>query len=306
MTMNVKGMPLLMKLPRVSINIRQPLVPLCPLSPVLILGAGYGARLQIEIQASPTKAISRLVGVPNALLPLGDGNVLITHWLAPLAAGGVDISRDVFVVTNAVHHAQFVAWGARNGVPASHIASDGTTSNETRLGAVPDIAFGLRIFGLQRNNVLVIGGDTLFLADFSFAKFFTNFAHINAGNPDGACLVTECLVPDAILHRVGIMELDPRRCNRVTGFFEKPRPEETASRSACPCFYLFHARSLPLLQLFLDECTMRGAGRHEYDAPGNYLKYLYSRFAIYAIPILGRIDISELQSYVDAFMYFRR
>ncbi|RUP46719.1 bifunctional protein GlmU-like protein [Jimgerdemannia flammicorona] len=272
---------------------------------VLVLGAGYGTRLQKDILADSTKTHAQLLGVPKALLPLGNHDALITHWLALLTAQHLDVSQDLFVVANAAHHALFVAWAMRNGIPASHIANDGTTSNETRLGAVPDIAFGVRVFGLEKNNILVIGGDTLFLGDFSFAAFFAKFSVINAESPEGACLVTAYQVPDSTVHKVGVMELDQGKHNRVTGFVEKPRPEDTTSRSACPCFYLFHARSLPLLKQFLDECNTRGAGLAEYDATGKYLAYLYSRFAVYAMPISGRIDVGGLQSYVDAVKYFK-
>lgn len=270
---------------------------------VLILGAGYGTRLQKDIRADGTSSYTHLLGIPKALLPLGDHDALITHWLLLLAAQGLDISQDIFVVANAAHHPLFLAWAEHHGIPASHIANDGTTTNETRLGAVPDIAFAVRTFGLEDQNVLVIGGDTLFLADFSFKSFFTTFSTLNAKNSEGTCLVTAYRVPEETVHKVGIMELDEK--SRITGFVEKPRPEETTSRFACPCFYLFHAKSLPILQRFLDECKKGGAELAKYDATGKYLAYLYPKFAVHAVPISGRIDVGGLQSYIDAVEYFK-
>ncbi|CAO3631606.1 unnamed protein product [Cunninghamella echinulata] len=45
---------------------------------VLILGAGYGTRLQRNLKQSAD--YRHLLGIPKALLPLGDQNALITHW----------------------------------------------------------------------------------------------------------------------------------------------------------------------------------------------------------------------------------
>ena len=53
------------------------------------------------------------------------------------------------------------------------IINDGSTSNETRLGAVADIKAGL---GSNYNeDVLIIAGDTLFMEDFKLLEFVKQF-----------------------------------------------------------------------------------------------------------------------------------
>lgn len=263
---------------------------------VLIMGAGYGTRLQRDLLADKTGKYRHLVGVPKALLPLGAQDALITHWLHLLDKNGIPASS-VHVITNATCYDAFVEWAKRNNVPGDNIASDGTTSNETRLGAVPDILEGVKRFNLNGDHVLVIGGDTLFLHDFDLAQFLTDFR-----KNERACLVTTYEVPDEIVHKVGIMEINKE--GTVTGFVEKPQPTETTSRLACPCFYLFHQQSLVLLQDFLNDCHARNAGLQDFDATGKFLAYLWPRFPIQTHAISGRIDVGGLESYNDAVKYF--
>lgn len=264
---------------------------------VLIMGAGYGTRLQRDLVADKSGKYRHLVGLPKALLPLGSQDALITHWVHLLAKNGIPPSS-VHVITNAACYDAFVSWAKRNNVPEPNIASDGTTSNETRLGAVPDILEGVKRFGLQSDNVLVIGGDTLFLHDFDLATFLADF------HKTSACLVTAYKVPDEVVHKVGIMEINNE--GTVTGFVEKPQPTETTSRFACPCFYLFHQQSLHLLQDFLNECQSRNAGLQEYDATGKFLAYLWPRFPVQTLLISGRIDVGGLASYIEAIEYFEQ
>ena len=52
------------------------------------------------------------------------------------------------------------------------ILNDGSTSNDTRLGAVADIQFALNSGDKKDDlDVLVIAGDTLFLQDFKLEEF---------------------------------------------------------------------------------------------------------------------------------------
>ncbi|KAI8064704.1 nucleotide-diphospho-sugar transferase [Gongronella butleri] len=261
---------------------------------ILILGAGYGTRLQRDLQAAGS-AYEQLLGVPKALLPMGGKDCLITHWLDVVEQHGFKRERDVYVVTNDACYKDFGAWAARNGVPESHLVSDGTTSNETRLGAVPDIWFGIEHFDLHAHHVLVIGGDTLFLKDFDFARFL-------AEKQADKSLVTLYTVPDDLVHKFGIVETDAE--GRITSFLEKPAADATLARHACPCFYLFDTQSLPLIGAFLADCRAKGLGLEHYDATGKALAYLFPRHPILTYGISGRIDVGGLQSYLDANAYF--
>jgi NDP-sugar pyrophosphorylase family protein len=103
----------------------------------LILCAGYGTRLQKGIQDDPSGKYLHLLGLPKPLVPLG-GVPLITRWLAQLAEAGVQQS-DVYLVCNQFYHDAFLKWAQDTGFPVENVINDGTTSNETRLGAVKDM-----------------------------------------------------------------------------------------------------------------------------------------------------------------------
>jgi glucose-1-phosphate thymidylyltransferase len=57
----------------------------------------------------------------------------------------------------------------------SNIVNDGSTSNETRLGACRDIQFVVEQRGLQQDDLMVIGGDTLFFSDFRLTHVLAVF-----------------------------------------------------------------------------------------------------------------------------------
>ncbi|ORY95458.1 nucleotide-diphospho-sugar transferase [Syncephalastrum racemosum] len=253
---------------------------------VLILGAGYGTRLQRDLSGSADH--QHLLGIPKALLPLGGRDALITHWLELFD------KQDVFVVCNAVSYDAFKAWSERNGIAADHVVSDGTTSNEDRLGAVPDMSFAIHHFGFQDEPVLVVGGDTLFLNDFKLPAFLQR-----ASGQDAA--VTTYTVEDAEVHKFGILEVDSE--GYITQFLEKPSPDATSSRLACPCFYWFAASTVPYIHEFVE--AHKNAAKEEYDATGKLLAYLYPRVKIATHPVAGRIDVGGLASYLDADAYFK-
>ncbi|KAI8379838.1 mannose-1-phosphate guanyltransferase beta-like protein [Choanephora cucurbitarum] len=263
---------------------------------VLILGAGYGTRLQRDL-ASSTE-YQHLLGVPKALLPLGGRDALITHWIELFEKHGISAKNDIYIVTNDQCYQAFQTWATAHEIPQDHIVSDGTSSNENRLGAVPDILFGIQQFGLdQQDHVLVVGGDTLFLHDFDLLAFLRTFEQQERG-----CLVTTYQVKDSEVHKFGIVETD--RDGLITSFLEKPEPTATQARSACPCFYLFHKEAIPLIEAFIKECKQVNAPKEAYDATGKCLAYLYPRFPIATFPISGRIDVGGLESYLDAHAYF--
>ncbi|KAG0748093.1 hypothetical protein G6F62_004258 [Rhizopus arrhizus] len=264
---------------------------------VLVLGAGYGTRLQKDL-ANSTE-YSHLLGIPKALLPLGNKDALITHWVELFQNHGIT-PASIYVVTNAQCYEQFITWAKHHNIPSDHIVSDGTSSNETRLGAVPDILFGIKHFDMDQDDVLVVGGDTLFLHDFDLEKFFDRYKELNSLTD--ACLVTTYSVRDDEVHKFGIVKTNSNGI--ITNFLEKPSPFATEARSACPCFYLFNSRSIPLIEEFVDSCEVSNAPKEAYDATGKCIAYLHPRFKIGTFRISGRIDVGGLTSYIDANKYF--
>lgn len=70
---------------------------------------------------------------------------------------GLDIRRDLLLVTNALHAPLYEAWADRHGIPRSAIINDGTTSNDNRLGAIADIALAIERAKID-DDLMIVGG----------------------------------------------------------------------------------------------------------------------------------------------------
>uniref|UniRef100_A0A8C7GF14 Zgc:136439 n=1 Tax=Oncorhynchus kisutch TaxID=8019 RepID=A0A8C7GF14_ONCKI len=288
----------------------------------VILAAGYGTRLQRDVDNDTSGRFKHLAGIAKPLLPVGHC-ALISHWVQALnTTGCVDT---VFVITNALHHKAFEEWALD--FPNVKVLSDGTKSNEDRLGAVACLQLTVKHFKIE-DHVIVIGGDTLFKEEFSLIKVKEKFSELQAMCEDSSLILSyQC--KDEETQKYGILEVDEHL--RVLCMKEKPLPSETKSRRACPCFYLFSKKILHLLDAFLDE--NKEAPIEEKDAPGNFLSWLISRYyfkiedqhswlqkqyilsvyfpfsyhrkPVYIHQISGRFDVGNLPSYVECDRYFR-
>ncbi|XP_069554871.1 glucose-1-phosphate adenylyltransferase 2 [Brachyistius frenatus] len=260
----------------------------------VILAAGYGTRFQRDVVSDSSGRFAHLAGVAKPLLPVGR-RALISHWVRALtASGSVDC---VYVVTNALYHAAFEDWAAQ--FTNVKVLSDETSNNDERLGAVACLQLAVTRFNIE-DHVVVIGGDTLFKEDFSLSRVKERFSDVQAKCEDG-CLVLSYRCGDDETKKYGILEVDGDL--RVVCLKEKPLPCETESRRACPCFYVFSKKSLPLLGTFLEE--KEDAAIEEKDAPGNFVSWLIPRRPVYTHEISGRFDVGNLPSYIECDLYFR-
>jgi glucose-1-phosphate thymidylyltransferase len=208
----------------------------------LILAAGYATRL------SPLTD-----NLPKQLLPVG-GRPIVDWILDKIREAGID---DVHLVTNGRFAPLFAHWAARTGV---QIHDDGTTSNETRLGAVGDIQF----VNLD-DDLLVIAGDNLF--DFSLADYVEFWRGKN-----GASAVAVYDVQDPELaKKYGIVAVDDD--DRITAFVEKP--DDPPSTLAATATYLYARSHVELVETYLAE------GNNP-DQPGNFVAWLHVREPVYA------------------------
>ncbi|KAF7655814.1 hypothetical protein LDENG_00049480 [Lucifuga dentata] len=260
----------------------------------VILAAGYGTRLLRDVAADRSGRFAHLAGTAKPLLPVGRC-ALISHWIHALSASGsVD---GICVVTNALYQAAFEDWAAQ--FSNVEILSDQTRSNDERLGAVACLQLAVKHFNIE-DDVIVIGGDTLFKEDFCLSRVKERFSDLQA-KCDDSCLVLSYQCKDEETHKYGILEVDEDL--RVLCIKEKPLPSETKSRRACPCFYMFSKNTLVLLDNFLEE--KKKAPIEEKDAPGNFLSWLISRKPVYIHQISGRFDVGNLPSYVECDLYVR-
>ncbi|XP_041857372.1 uncharacterized protein zgc:136439 [Melanotaenia boesemani] len=260
----------------------------------VILAAGYGTRLQRDVATDNSGKFVHLTGVAKPLLPVGHC-ALISHWVQALTAS--DCVDRIYVVTNALYQAAFEEWAAH--FTNVRILSDQTRTNDERLGAVACLQLAVKHFNIE-GHVVVIGGDTLFKEDFSLSKVKEKFSDVQRKSED-SCLVLSYHCRDDETQKYGILEVNEDL--RAFCMKEKPLPSETKSRRACPCFYVLSKKSLPLLDVFLDE--KKNAPIEEKDAPGNFVSWIISRKPVYVHQISGRFDVGNLPSYIECDLYFK-
>jgi glucose-1-phosphate thymidylyltransferase len=239
----------------------------------VILAAGYATRLY-------PLTLDR----PKALLPVG-GRPIADRLLERLS--GVDELDEIYLVTNSKFAAAFREWAARWGGEV-RIVNDGTTDEQSRLGAIGDLDLTIRE-GAIDDDLLVMAGDNLFSE--SLAPF-TEF-----GREKGAPAIGVYDVGDLdAIRRYNAIELDAD--GRVTFFEEKPeRPRSTLIGIA---LYFYPRSSLGLVHEYLD-------GGNNPDQPGRLVEWLYSRVPVYAWRVPGRwYDIGSKETLAEADRAFQR
>ncbi|XP_067891720.1 glucose-1-phosphate thymidylyltransferase isoform X2 [Heterodontus francisci] len=261
----------------------------------IILAAGYGTRFNRDLQNDTSGVFKHLYGIPKPLLPVGN-QALISHWMA--AIDKINCIDAVFVITNDLYYVKFEDWAKE--FRLVKVLNDGTRSNEERLGAIACLQLVITQFNIN-DNVLVLGGDTLFYEDFSLSGVLAQFAELQKINCDSN-LVLSYRCKDEETTKFGILEIDEKF--QVTAFKEKPSSTETTSRRACPCFYIYSKSTIPLIAKFLQE--KQNSPLEEKDAPGNFLCWVHSRKPVFVHHVCGRFDVGNLPSYIDCTRYFQK
>jgi glucose-1-phosphate thymidylyltransferase len=273
---------------------------------VIILAAGYGTRLQKDVENNDT--YKHLRGLPKPLLPL-NSKPLINYWLDSLLLlpnSVINYPKDVYIVTNDFFHKQFIQWCEQYNFPKENVLNDGTTSNEDRLGAIADIQFAISHFSLDTDDLMIIGGDTLFNYDFHQKRIPQIIQDEFISKQDKSPVVLYYTLDSSVnISEKGILEVEKLDDKRgvVTKFLEKPQPNETNSRLACPCFYILDAPSVPLVNVFLDQVKSDTKLR---DAPGHFVRYLTQQRKVIGYEIEERFDVGHLQEYSHADDYFSK
>ena len=230
----------------------------------IILAAGYATRLYPLTE-----------NFPKPLLKLGEKAIL--DWLIDdlSATGLVD---EFFVVTNHKFAQIFRDWA---GARAIRVIDDGTSTNESRLGAVRDLLLAVKEYGID-DDALVMAGDNLL--SFSLKEFVDYCVR-----KDASCIMSYYEADEKRLHRSGIVELGED--DRVLSMEEKPA--EPKSHWCCPPFYFYKRGDLARVE----EAIVDGCG---VDAPGSLAAWLSERSVVYAWEMPGpRYDIGTLESYEE-------
>ena len=230
----------------------------------LILAAGYATRLYPLTE-----------NFPKPLLCVGDKTIL--DWLVDDidTAGLVD---EYIVISNHKYAHHFDEWASTKTQKIT-VVDDGTSTNETRLGAVKDIQFAIEKLLLD-DDMLVIAGDNVL--DFSLTRFVRYAKEKNT-----SCIMRYYEPEFKKLLKTGIVDIDEN--DKVISMTEKsPTP---ATHWCCPPFYYYKKEDARLVKEGLSE----GCGT---DAPGSYIAWLCTKTDVHAMEMPGkRYDIGNLESY---------
>lgn len=229
----------------------------------LILAAGYATRLYPLTE-----------NFPKPLLDVG-GKTIVDWLIDDLRTANV---IDEFVIISNhkfAHH--FNEWAKQKDYKVI-VVDDGTSTNETRLGAVKDIQYTIEKLGLD-DDMMVLAGDNVL--DFSLTKFL-NFCQ----EKNTSCTMRYWEEKKETLPKRGVLEMDG---DRVIGMEEKPANPKT--QWCCPPFYYYSKEDAKRI----GETLADGCG---FDAPGSFIAWLCQKTTVHAMEMPGkRYDVGNLESY---------
>ena len=184
----------------------------------LILAAGYATRLYPLTE-----------NFPKPLLKVGDKTIL--DWLID-DIDGAGLVDEYVVISNHKFAHHFMDWAATKAQKVT-VVDDGTSSNETRLGAVRDIQYAIDSLSLD-DDMLVIAGDNLL--DFSLQRFVRY-----ANEKQTSCIMRFWEKDEQRLLKCGVVTVDQN--DRILRMTEKsPTPE---THWCTPPFYFYTRQDAP-------------------------------------------------------------
>lgn len=211
----------------------------------LLLAAGYARRLG-ELAKDTPKALLEISNKP-----------LLDYLIEKLEK--VNDLTDIYLITNEKYFKKFVEWRQNyKGRLNVFIKSDGTTSNENRLGAIGDIIFSIENFNID-DDLLITATDSYF--NFELDGFIKLFKDVNLD-----VIMGQKFLDKEEIKRFGVAQLD--KDNIIIDMEEKP--QEPKSDIVVYATYIFKKDTLPLFYKYKNE-------NNNMDAPGNFVNWLYKR-----------------------------
>jgi len=238
----------------------------------IILAAGFGTRL---------RPLTDRFAKP--LIDVG-GRPIIDHIVDKVQVlSGVD---EIVVVCNQQFCSDFQSWQrARTPNIPIRVLDDGTTSNETRRGAMGDVRFALEHMD-GTPELLIIGGDNLFSFDLHY--------FINCYRQKGNTIAVRDVITCDLAKLYGVVEMTPEE--RVTSLIEKPKNPRTTIVSIC--IYAYG----PSIRGRIEEYAAVTASM---DTTGEFASWLCTVEPVYGCYLEGTWfdigDVKSLQLARDAF-----
>ena len=230
----------------------------------LILAAGYATRLYPLTE-----------NFPKPLLKVGEKTIL--DWLLD-DIDSAGLADGYIVISNHKYAPHFQDWAASHSLPIT-VADDGTSTNETRLGAVRDIQFAIDQLGLD-DDLLIIAGDNVL--DFSLTAFLRYVREKGT-----SCVMRYYEADEKRLKKSGVAELGEN--DRLLSLEEKP--DAPKSHWCTPPFYYYVRSDAAKIR----EAIADGCGT---DAPGSLVAWMCRRSPMHSMEMPGsRYDIGNLESY---------
>ena len=291
----------------------------------IVIAAGYATRLYPLTQ-----------NFPKPLLKVGNRTIL-DRMLDDL-----DNIQDIdshIIVSNHKFASIFQEWAKKrmeegeNRKPIT-IIDDGTSTNDTRLGAVRDLLLAIDTIENAQDSTtngqssMVNGQWSTVNGQYSMDNGQRSMVNIQWSTVNGQRSTVNIQWPDDIMVVAadnildfsfqGFVDYFKQKESSVIMCHHEPelrklqrtgviavdeqmkvlemqeKPEKPVSNWAVPPFYIYKKEDLPLIR----DCMNHGCG---FDAPGNLAHYLVDVTTIHAWPMSGsRYDIGSLDSYEEA------
>lgn len=234
----------------------------------IVLVAGYASRLY-----------PLTLDTPKALLTL-NGVTLLDYLVKKVEE--VDVIDELILVSNHKFYDKFLNWKKSYlGKLKITVLDDGTSTNETRLGAIGDTEFAIETLKIDEEIMLLVSDNY-----FTFSlKDFYNF-YLKKGSD--CIVVTEFEDLVTLGKNFACINVDSNY--QVTKMVEKPGgiPDTNIGAYAS---YIYTKDSVRMIKEYLR------LGNNK-DAPGNYPSWLYTRKPIFAYSFEGECyDIGTPEVY---------
>lgn len=241
---------------------------------VIVLAAGYGTRLYPLTENTP-KPLLNVAGKP-----------IVEHIVSKLEKIG--LINKIYIATNDKFEQHFKAWLNKLDTAKSiEIISDGTKSNDDRLGALGDIDFIINEKGIN-DEILVISGDNLFELSLQDVINFFNKKKSNV-------VVLHDVKDFELAKHYGIVEVSN---NTIVNFQEKPIvPKSTLASTG---IYIFPKKTIPLIKKYV-------AQGNNTDKTGNFIEWLHKRESVHAYVTEEKwYDIGNIEEFEKANKHYKK